>query len=460
MTSKIMLSALAAVAAIAIVGAAQDPTFDYPAAKHVGFDIPKEDQSLTSNQSTEKVSVTFRNASIREVLDWLKNQGVSFVVGDDQVNKDGHVNINVMNQSLDTVMRALGTAWDGHWEKRDGMYVFRKGASPFGLAPSVAGQGTVQSLLGRAEKADEAVRTGAFGGRNLLGTGGLGGNAFSAQGMPKEQQELLQKALKDRNNPKAWEEFQKSWEKWAKDYEKNFQEFEKNFKGKDFKFQFDEKQLKELEKQSEDMAKTGEKMRTAFGRDGKGFIYDGKAVTPFDKKQLEEMQKNALDMAKVAEKMRLDSSGAKGFTFDGSKIKTFDPKQLMDLEKGAMDMARSGNGVKRIQNDDGSTTYIITGPKTSPSRNTKRTATARAQSGRTVMPRMNQSSGVNTSAHNLKAIYDSLTPIQEQKLDRLGYINYSDLNSNQRALLGVITDESWTITYKSGDAKLTIKSNH
>src|SRR5689334_9524969 len=97
MTSKLMLSALAAVAAIAVVAAPQDPSFDYPAAKHVGFDQPNEAAPQTPEPARQErsdlVSVSFTDATVREVLDWLKNQGVSFVVTDQQVDKDSHVSI-------------------------------------------------------------------------------------------------------------------------------------------------------------------------------------------------------------------------------------------------------------------------------------------------------------------------------------------------------------------------------
>src|SRR4051812_23183729 len=81
MTSKLLVSALAAVAAIVVVAAPQDPSFDYPAAKHVGFDQPKDEPVLApleQQDKSDRVSVSFTNATVREVLDWLKNQGMNF----------------------------------------------------------------------------------------------------------------------------------------------------------------------------------------------------------------------------------------------------------------------------------------------------------------------------------------------------------------------------------------------
>ena len=73
MSSKLLMSALAAVATVVVVGAAQDPTFEFPAAHVAGYNVPKPDLEILG-QSTGKISVTFRDATVREVLDWLARQ--------------------------------------------------------------------------------------------------------------------------------------------------------------------------------------------------------------------------------------------------------------------------------------------------------------------------------------------------------------------------------------------------
>jgi hypothetical protein len=136
MSSKFLLTALAAVAAVAVVASPQDPSFEFPAAKHAGFDVFPQDVAQKAQTTTaDRVSVTFRNATVREVLDWLKDQGVSFVIGDDQVNKDSHVSVNVVNQPVEKLMHALASAWDGHWQKDSDIWVFRKGQDFFGASP-------------------------------------------------------------------------------------------------------------------------------------------------------------------------------------------------------------------------------------------------------------------------------------------------------------------------------------
>jgi hypothetical protein len=435
MSSKMFLSALAGVAAIAVVAAPQDPSFEYPGAKHIGFDVPKDEPALFG-QATERVSVSFKNASLREVLDWLKNAGVSFVVGDDQVNKDSKTNINIMNQPVDQLMRALASSWGGHWEKQKDIWVFKKGQDVFG-APTIA-EGAPFTRLDKLPETviagDKAFKTlpgsvftterdGKV--RTLLGAQGHGYVLGDHGEMTKEQEQALQKSLERMNDPKAMEEFKKSWEKWAKEYEQNFKEFEKNWQRKNFEYKFDEKALQDMQKKSMDMAKAGKVFQFDSKNGGKGMLFDGKEFKPLDEKMLKEMEKHQTDMAKRLSEMRF-------YTTPDVKVQ----KSLADAEV-KIARARAEGAAKA-----GRTQVRRSG---APSGSIRRFASPEV--------------GSFTSEHNLKAIYETLTPAQEIKLKRLGYINYSDLNSKQRALLGVITDDGWTISYKTDKADLTIKSD-
>jgi len=404
MSTKMLLSALAVVAAVAVIAAPQDPSFEYPAAKHVGFDLPKEDASQAP-QSSERISVSFRNATIREVLDYLKSQGVNFVVGEDQLNKEGHVNINVVNQPVEGLMQALAGAWNGRWERKNDIWVFHKGRDMFEGITDSGG-----AVFAPAQKAGGWTEGGKF-------TPSEPFMNLQGQKMTQQQEEDLKKALQKMNDPKQWEEFQKNWEKWTKDYENNAKEFEKAFKDKKFEYKFDSKQLEEMQKQAKEFSKNGKFFKFEPGQNG--FIWDGKDMK-IDQKQLEEIRKNAVEMSKEGAKMKNFKPG-QGFTWDGKAFKPLTEKQLKELR----------DSVRFNKTPFDGNFYRFNGPEISSS----------------------------ASAHNLKAIFESLTPAQEEKMKRLGYINYSDLNSRQRSLLGVITDDSWTITYKAGKVNLTIKSD-
>jgi len=559
MSSKIFLSALAAVGAIAVIAAPQDPTFEYPAAKHAGFNLPKDD-SQSSPQAAERISVSFKNATVREVLDWLKNQGINFVVGDDQVDKDGHININVLNQPVENLMHALGAAWDGHWVKKNDIWVFKEGEDPFDNAVFSPKAADGNSSFKNDSAGDLHVLTSPFAetmkplagklpGAGVLLDGvlpdGVLGEAIlgiqTDQG--KQQEEAAQKALKNQNDTRAWEDFAKKWEEWAKEYEKTFEDFQKNFppshsrKGQNFDFKFDDKQLQELQKQIEEMARQGERFRMNLGPGARGFTWDGQTLKPFDEKQFKEIENQSKDWAKQSEKLRLDMKagqknfiwegqnfkplqdkqlqemlkhaqemekqgekfrmdmkpGQKGFTWDGQTFKPFDEKQLKEIEKQAKEMAKASAKGRMGQNG-----FIWSGKDFKPfddkqlkdmQKQAEEMAKAGQQlrlkmkpgangftwDGQTLKPftdkQFTKAFGKNQeplawlregglSTRNFKGIYDSLTPTQELKLKRLGYINYSDLNSKQRKLLGVITDESWTLSYKSDKINLTIKSDH
>lgn len=85
-----------------------------------------------SNQAAvaqRKVTRSFSNAKLAEVLDWLKSQGVNFVVRPDQVASDSRLSLNAVNQPLGDVMKAIAKAFDGAWVKEGELWVFKQGAS-------------------------------------------------------------------------------------------------------------------------------------------------------------------------------------------------------------------------------------------------------------------------------------------------------------------------------------------
>jgi hypothetical protein len=516
MSSKMFLSAFAAVAAVAVVASPQDPSFEYPAAKHVGFDVPKEDP-IQSSQS-DKVSVSFKNATVREVLDWLKNQGVNFVVGDDQVNKDARININVTDQPVEGFMRALAGAWAGRWERNNDIWVFRKGGIGF----------SERSDLFSAEGAKNPFKiVDGSNGDHKIYEGQLGDHLK----LTEAQRAELQKSL-GKMDRKALEQFQKDWqgkefqfkfdEKELQDHLKGMRKDGKFFKmdpnqkgfiidGKDFQM-FDEKQMKDMKKHFEEMEKSGAFKHFKIDPNSKGFIVDGKNFKQFDEKQMRGMEKHFQEMGKNGHFFKMDPNqsgiivdgksfkfdenhmkdmekhfkemeksgqfkqfklqpGQKGFMWDGKDFKPFTEQQIRDMEKRAAAAAKQGEKFRYYAVPDGKG-YIIDGNKMRPANEKEagalrerleRSAKTKGQGQLFEWNRERSFAGpkvsTSTSAHNLKAIYESLTPAQEQKLKRLGYINYSDLNSTQRSLLGVVTDDSWTISYKTGRAALTIKSD-
>lgn len=497
MSSKMFLSAFAGVAAMAVVAApAQDPTFEFPASKHIGFDVAKEDSAMFG-QTTERVSVSFKDATVREVLDWLKNAGVNFVVSDEQVRKDAHVSINVVNQPISELMTALANSWGGHWEKQKGIWVFQNGRAIMSPGGSVFSAPEGLPGQGKLPKGDAPLFNG-LGGKGLNSEPGVVHDLFGkdsdyfGQGeLSKEQSEQLKKMLQGMNDPKSQAEFRKSLEQLIKDHQKNSEEFQKTFKDKGFEYKIDPKALDQIRKQSEEMAKAGKQFRVDYQDGVKGFKWDGKDFKPLDEKAMKDMQKHIEEMNKglfkegqafktFDEKSMQDmqkriremdqkaiKDHMKGFTYDGKDFKPLDDKMIQEIRKQAEEMAKVRGDMKFMPWTDDGKVRTITEAEVKAVRDR---ALAQSKSARAMAERARTEARAGrrftspqvstfTSEHNLKAIYESLTPTQTQKLKRAGYLNYSDLNSKQRALLGVITDDTWTISYKTDNASLTIKSD-
>lgn len=198
--SKTLLVALASITAMAVV--AQDPSFDFPAAQHVGYESPSDSTQAVATsgqgaaatsgvgQATEgtaagqkTISVSFKKATFEKVLDTLRDQGVSFLVRDGMVDKDQMVTLNMVDQPVSAVMAVLGEAMGGTFRPKETVWIFEKG---WGMAvPSVA-------------FAEPDVRV------------------FAApEPMTDAQRKAIEKSMGD---PKRWEQFSQDMEKWGEKF--------------------------------------------------------------------------------------------------------------------------------------------------------------------------------------------------------------------------------------------------
>lgn len=78
-------------------------------------------------EAQQRVSVSFSKASVTEVLDWLSKNGANFIAADSEIPKDVTVTMSVKDQPIEDVVDALAGAMGGHWVRRNGIRVFRKG---------------------------------------------------------------------------------------------------------------------------------------------------------------------------------------------------------------------------------------------------------------------------------------------------------------------------------------------
>lgn len=203
--SKTLLVALASVAAM--TGVAQDPSFDFPAAQHVGYDSPSEAtqgvavggqattassaQGQTSGRTTpegtaaaqQTISVSFKKATFETVLDTLREQGVSFIVRDGMVDKAQTVTLNMVNQPVSAVMTVLGEAMGGTFRAKESVWIFEKGW-------------------------DMAVPSVAFAAPDV--------RVFTApEPMTDAQRKAIEKSMAD---PKRWEQFSQEMEKFGEKF--------------------------------------------------------------------------------------------------------------------------------------------------------------------------------------------------------------------------------------------------
>lgn len=217
---KIALAASAAVAAGAIgipqIAHSQERAQEAPRV-YVGAEDPK---------LREIVTVRFNDASVREVLDWLGQRGVSYVVDDSEL-LSRHVSLNIDHQPLRDAVRAFADVLGGHWEKHNNVYTFHKGRA----------------------------------------VDGVDGSFFRSFAMPQTQFKDLGQLPEQRffPNTKDIPNFNgQDMEKFGKEMEKWGENFAKSFEGKNFEGQGRKMTPEEEKKFRQDMEKWGQNFRQNF----------------------------------------------------------------------------------------------------------------------------------------------------------------------------------------------------
>lgn len=530
MTGKIVLTAMAAVGSLAVWAAAQDPSFEFPGAKHVGYEQSKQEQTappaLSVDVQDHVYNVSFKNAPNSEVIDWLKNQGLSFAVPDDQLDKSGTISLNISNASIEKIMRAIGRAWGGRWEKDEDVYVFRKGSiltedrglselraapvremmPPAQLAEIHAGKAAKVSGLSEVKVEGMAAPAELFemqaAKSSKLGKGmptRVFGTPMPAMPpmpmMPAQGREMTEAEQKqfEKSMEKWSQEWSKTMEKWSKEHEQFFKTYEKNFDAKAFKM--DEKAMQELYHSMPQIAHKngqlwingkeipmdGPQVKVEH-RDGKLFI-DGKAI-PMPK--IEQRDGSMWIDGKEIKTPKIEHRGDKLF-IDGKQVPGHDSFKF-ETKNGKTFLNGKEFKGQVFKFDDKSNKFYMDGKempmkgffgpaapgkaftfdskafKEMQGKNWAPAAPGKAFTfdgkafkelqGRGFAPM----SPMNRST-NFEGLYDSLTTMQEETLKRRGYLNYSDLNSKQRNMLGTMGGGSWSVTYNNNGKSITIKSD-
>ena len=100
---------------------------------------PDEPIVQASVAPARSVTVSFSNAPVSQVLDWLRKQDANFVVATSSLPSDLRLTLNVKDEPLSVVEKVIANAMGGNWANHDGILVFQKGLggdSPFALLGS------------------------------------------------------------------------------------------------------------------------------------------------------------------------------------------------------------------------------------------------------------------------------------------------------------------------------------
>ncbi|MEO7454324.1 MAG: DUF4974 domain-containing protein [Fimbriimonadales bacterium] len=99
----------------------------------LGITLTNQDPVAASQD--KRVSASMTNASMDDVLEWLRRTGVNFVIESGDAAAKARLNINVTNQPLKDVMDSIANAVGGEWKKNGNVYSLRSAmgfAAPFG----------------------------------------------------------------------------------------------------------------------------------------------------------------------------------------------------------------------------------------------------------------------------------------------------------------------------------------
>ncbi len=228
----------------------------------------------------KKISTSFNDASLKDVLNFLHKQKVDFAVDPEQF-KDRRVSLSLSDVPVSVALNAIASALNAHWDNVGGVKVLKKGAG----FSTFSGGNTFVMPKGFDGKTFELK--------------GLEGKNFDFKSFDKEQSQEMKKAMDEVRKAMADQKFEfKGFDKaQSEEFQKAMEEARKSMADQKFEF-------KGLDKaQSEQMQKAMEQARKAMANqkfdfkslDGKGwpkgaFIMNGqnfgdltKSITPAQK---------------------------------------------------------------------------------------------------------------------------------------------------------------------------------
>jgi hypothetical protein len=105
----------------------------------LGVTLANQDPVASAATPDKRVSASMNNASMDDVLEWLRRTGVNFVIEAGDPASRARLNINVNNQPLKDVMDSIANAVGGEWKKNGNVYSLRSGHG-FAIPPMAPGE--------------------------------------------------------------------------------------------------------------------------------------------------------------------------------------------------------------------------------------------------------------------------------------------------------------------------------
>ena len=424
----------------AIVGAGivvgQDPSFEYPGIQPT---LTSSQESAPQSNQQNRVSVRFKQASAEEVLDWLSNQGVSFVTAG--IPKEAKIDLNASNLPISEVIDAVGEALGGSFVKRGSTYVYQRGARNF--YPGKLEMKELESLK-------------VFEGNALKEIPSIEMYRLDPQDpKSKAKMEELHKKMQQQFGPDS--EFMKKLHKELADSEKVRA-----------KFAPDSEMMKKLHKElSENKAHfefhgspQDAKRWEAFGKDMEKRFGPGSAFDKEMRAHGKEMEKRFGHGSPFEKEMKVwDEKYGKEMELKFGKDSDFAKKmKAFKLENGKMRELSAKEREQMMKELEVKMKDLRTIPM--PKMDGKAFVMPKMPNMPT-MPKMpDMPHLMEFRGGDIAEVAKSLTSAQREKNKSQGFLYWRDLTKDQQAKLGMRSwSGNWTITYNKDGESFTIKSD-
>lgn len=356
-----------------------------------------------SKSSTQKVSVNLSNASFQDVVQWLTKQGINVAIDHAPIDKNRRFTLRLSKVPLTEAMNAIAIAMGGSWTKSGSVWVMKD--SVWG-APMIADGWRVQPPKFAEEaktpfrlanpKVDWSVET--LPGDQFLFVDGA---AKGAQDTSKAVEEFAQRIQELVKKSLSEGELKQAVQKAAKEFAEKMKSSGLKYGGA-WQLGPNSKELDDLKLELKGL----EKLKELPGM-------------KLDLKELPELKLDLKELQKLKELpgMKLDLKELPQLKMEMKKLEEM--KELKDLPKMKFEM-KDLEGLKELKN--------------------------------LKFPSM--------GAIDAKKLIGSITPEQWAQHEKQGFLLPSDLNGDQRKMLGGMLDtEGWNLVFSVDGKTLKLHSS-